>query len=46
VAGKPKRDFPAAANQDLSPQYGYFVLLAVVLLVCEMVMRRAPGETA
>jgi Ca-activated chloride channel family protein len=46
VAGKPKRDFPAATNQDLSPQYGYFVLLAVVLLVCEMVMRRAPGETA
>jgi Ca-activated chloride channel family protein len=46
VAGKPKRDFPAATNRDLSPQYGYFVLLAVVLLVCEMIMRRAPGETA
>ena len=32
-------------TRTLSPQYGYFVLLAVVLLVA-MIMRRAPGETA
>ena len=46
VAGKPKRDFPAATSRELAPQYGYFVLLAVVLLVLEMIMRSARGETA
>jgi Ca-activated chloride channel homolog len=46
VAGKPKRDFQASANQELASQYGYFVLLAVVLLVFEMIMRSARGQTA
>jgi Ca-activated chloride channel family protein len=46
IAGKPKRDFEAAANKELAPQYGYFVLLAVVLLVLEMIMRRARRDTA
>jgi Ca-activated chloride channel family protein len=46
VAAKPKRDFPAATSKELAPQYGYFVLLAVVLLVCEMIMRRQQGTTA
>jgi hypothetical protein len=46
IAGKPKRDFEAAANKELAPQYGYFVLLAVILLVLEMIMRSARGDTA
>jgi hypothetical protein len=46
VAGAPKRDFPAASSRELAPQYGYFVLLALVLLVFEMMMRNARGETA
>ena len=42
VAGKPKREFKSATAQELAPRYGYFVLLAIVLLVLEMMMRSAP----
>jgi hypothetical protein len=46
VAGKPRREFPSVTNKELAPRYGYFVLLAIVLLVLEMVMRSARGGTA
>jgi Ca-activated chloride channel homolog len=46
VAGKPRRDFRSVANRELAPQYGYFVFLAVLLLVLEMIMRSARGEGA
>ncbi len=46
VAGKPCRDFRSVANRELAPQYGYFVFLAVLLLVLEMIMRSARGGTA
>lgn len=46
VAGKPRREFPSVTNRELAPQYGYFVLLAIVLLVLEMIMRSARGGTA
>ena len=45
VAGKPKREFPSATARELAPRYGYFVLLAIVLLVLEMMMRSARGGT-
>jgi Ca-activated chloride channel family protein len=45
VAGKPRREFPSVTNRELAPQYGYFVLLAIVLLVLEMIMRSARGGT-
>jgi Ca-activated chloride channel family protein len=46
VASKPKREFPAATARELAPQYGYFVLLAIGLLILEMIMRSARGSTA
>lgn len=46
VAGKPRREFQSVTNKELAPRYGYFVLLAVVLLVLEMIMRNARGSTA
>ena len=46
VAGKPRREFQSATNKELAPRYGYFVLLAIVLLVLEMIMRNARGSTA
>ena len=41
VAGKPRREFPSVTNKELAPRYGYFVLLAIVLLVLDMIMRSA-----
>jgi Ca-activated chloride channel family protein len=46
VAGKPRREFPSVTNRELAPRYGYFVLLAIVLLILEMGMRSARGATA
>jgi Ca-activated chloride channel homolog len=46
LAGKPRREFQSVANRELAPQYGYFVLLAIVLLILEMIMRSARGGTA
>jgi Ca-activated chloride channel homolog len=46
VAGKPRREFPSVTNKELAPRYGYFVLLAIVLLVLEMTMRSARGGRA
>jgi Ca-activated chloride channel family protein len=46
VAGKPRRDYESASNKELAPRYGYFVVLAIVLLVAEMMMRSAREETA
>ena len=46
VAGKPRREFPSVTDKELAPRYGYFVLLAIVLLVLEAIMRSARGDTA
>jgi Ca-activated chloride channel homolog len=46
VAGKPRREYEPATSKELAPQYGYFVILAIVLLVLETAMRSARGETA
>lgn len=46
IAGKPRRDFEAATSRELASQYGYFVLLAIVLLVVEMVMRTTGEDRA
>jgi Ca-activated chloride channel homolog len=46
MAGKARREFPSVTNRELAPRYGYFVLLAIGLLVLEMVMRSARGSTA
>jgi Ca-activated chloride channel family protein len=46
VAGKPRREFQSVTNKELAPRSGYFVLLAIVLLVLEMIMRSARGSTA
>ena len=46
VAGKPRREFQSVTNKELAPRYGYFVVLAIVLLVLEMTMRIGRGRTA
>ena len=46
VAGKPRREFESSASRELAAQYGYFVLLAIVLLVLEMLLRLDRGATA
>jgi Ca-activated chloride channel family protein len=45
VAAKPRREFEATTSRDLAPQYGYFVMLAIVLLVLEMTLRSTRGDT-
>ena len=45
VAGKLRREFQSVTNKELAPRSGYFVLLAIVLLVLEMIMRSARGGT-
>jgi Ca-activated chloride channel family protein len=46
VAGKPRRDYAPATSKELAPQYRYFVLLAIVLLVLETAIRSARGDAA
>jgi Ca-activated chloride channel family protein len=46
LAARPRRDFEPATSKDLAPQYGYFVALAIVLLLLETAMRSAQGEAA
>jgi Ca-activated chloride channel homolog len=46
VASKPRQEFAPATSKELAAQYGYFVLLAIGLLVLEMIMRSARGGTA
>ena len=46
LAGKPRRDYAPATSKELAPQYGYFVLLAIVLLVLETAIRSARGDAA
>jgi hypothetical protein len=44
LAGMPRREYEAATSRELAPQYGYFVMLAIVLLLLETAMRSAQGE--
>jgi hypothetical protein len=44
LADKPRREYEAATSRELAPQYGYFVVLAIVLLLVETAMRRARGD--
>jgi Ca-activated chloride channel homolog len=46
VASKPRREFAPATSKELAAQYGYFVLLAIGLLVVEVMMCSARGGTA
>jgi Ca-activated chloride channel family protein len=41
IAGQPRRAQETAGDQEQSPRYHYFLLLAVVLLVLEMLIRRS-----
>lgn len=43
IAGAPRRELQSSSSKELAPQYRYFILLAIVLLVAEMVMRRSRG---
>jgi Ca-activated chloride channel family protein len=45
IAGAPRRELRSSSNRELSPQYRYFILVAIVLLVAEMTMRRSRGGT-
>ena len=51
IAGQPRRELATAGDQELSPRYHYFLLLAVVLLLGEVALRRSrrdggPGGVA
>ncbi|HEX6113231.1 MAG TPA: VWA domain-containing protein [Geminicoccaceae bacterium] len=46
LAGKPRREFEAQTSKELAPQYGYFVILAIVLLLIETAMRSVRGDAA
>jgi Ca-activated chloride channel homolog len=46
LATRPRRDFEPATSRDLAPQYGYFVALAIVLLLLETAMRSAREDAA
>jgi Ca-activated chloride channel homolog len=41
IAGQPRRALETAGDREPSPRYQYFLLLAVVLLVLEMLIRRS-----
>jgi Ca-activated chloride channel homolog len=45
VASKPRRELESATSRELAPRYRYFLVLAIVLLVVELLMREARGET-
>jgi hypothetical protein len=46
LADQPRREYAPATSKELGPQYGYFVLLAIVLLLIETALRRARGDAA
>jgi Ca-activated chloride channel homolog len=46
VAPKPRRELESATTRELAPQYRYFIVLAIALLVLEQIMRASRGETA
>jgi Ca-activated chloride channel homolog len=46
VASKPRRALESETSRDLAPQYRYFILLAIILLLAEQTMRAARGATA
>jgi len=39
VAPKPRRELESATSRELAPRYAYFIVLAIVLLVVELLMR-------
>jgi Ca-activated chloride channel homolog len=46
LADQPRREYAPSTSKELAPQYGYFVLLAIVLLLIETALRRARGDAA
>jgi hypothetical protein len=46
LADQPRREYEPATSKELAPQYGYFVVLAIVLLLLETALRRASGDAA
>lgn len=47
IAGKPRHALESATSRDMTPRYRVFVLLAALLLILEMVLRRrAPMNEA
>ncbi len=46
IAGKPRRELPAAADPELAARYQIFLLLAVLLLVLDLVLQRSGPEPA
>jgi Ca-activated chloride channel family protein len=46
LATRPRRDFEATTSRELAPRYGYFVVLAIVLLLVETAMRSAREDSA
>jgi Ca-activated chloride channel homolog len=44
IAGQPRRELASAGDQELTPRYHYFLLLAVVLLLVEVALRRSQGD--
>jgi Ca-activated chloride channel family protein len=46
VGPKPRRELESATSKELAPQYRYFIVLAIALLVLELIMRASRGDTA
>jgi Ca-activated chloride channel family protein len=46
LAAQPRRALKAASARELAPQYRYFILLAIGLLMIEQVLRAGRGATA
>jgi Ca-activated chloride channel homolog len=46
LADQPRREYEAATSRELAPQYGYFVMLAIVLLLLETALRSTRGDAA
>ena len=44
IAGQPRRELATAGDQELSPRYHYFLLLAAVLLLVEVALRRSQRD--
>jgi Ca-activated chloride channel homolog len=43
-SSKPRRELEPATSRELAPRYYYFIALAIVLLVCELLMREERGN--
>ncbi len=46
IAGKPRRELPAAANPELAARYQLFLILAILLLVLDLVLESSGRRSA